>query len=74
MFSRQESSFLETLKYYKEVLSKKGRTKNYAKILELIGRLREKYPKGSKLYEINVESDNNKAAKAINITWNKKEC
>jgi hypothetical protein len=44
---RQEKLFLERLQYYHEGLSKKGHTKRYPKVLEMIGRLREKYPRAS---------------------------
>ena len=47
--NRQESIFTERLQYFHDGLSKKGRTKSYPKIIEMIGRLREKYPQASKL-------------------------
>lgn len=73
MFSRQEKLFIERLEYYQKGLSEKGRTKNYAKILEMIGRLREKYPTASKLYEVSVTQDDAKKATATGITWNKRQ-
>lgn len=71
MLSRQEKLFLERLEYYKKGLSEKGHTKKYAKILEMIGRLREKYPSASKLYEVLVTPDETRKGIAIAITWNK---
>jgi len=52
--NRQEQLFTERLAYYRSGLSKKGHTKVYSKVLELIGRLREKYPKASKVYDVEV--------------------
>jgi len=73
MLSRQEKLFLERLGYYKKGLLEKGRTKKYAKILEMIGRLREKHPSASKLYEVLVTQDDKKKENAIAITWNKRQ-
>lgn len=52
--TRQENLFLERLQYYQDGLGKKGRTKLYPQVVELIGRLREKYPRASKLYDVEV--------------------
>ncbi|MCG6878772.1 MAG: IS1634 family transposase [Deltaproteobacteria bacterium] len=52
--TRQENLFIERLEYYRDGLIKKRRTKSYPKIIEMIGRLREKYPRASKLYEVEV--------------------
>jgi transposase len=77
--NRQEELFLEKVEYYRNGLSLKKRTKNYCKIIEMIGRLREKYPKASKLYDIEVLSEK-KSAKAkvanlnaVNIVITEKE-
>lgn len=73
--TRQESLFIERLEYYLEGLGKKGRTKSYPKLIEMIGRLREKYPRASKLYEVTVipeEKPTNKVLAAKDIVWNKK--
>jgi transposase len=71
--SRQERLFLERLQYYHDGLSKKGHTKSYPKVLEMIGRLREKYPRASKLYEIDVQLDPTpaKRPKAKALLWKK---
>src|ERR687888_204112 len=45
--TRQGRLFLERLHYFREGLSKKGHTKRYSKVVETIGRLREKYPRAS---------------------------
>jgi transposase len=75
--TRQEDLFIERLEYYKSGLGKKGRTKDYVKLIEMIGRLREKYPRASKLYGVTVipdkdvtEKKNN--VKARDIIWEKR--
>ncbi len=73
--NRQESIFIERLTYFLDGLSKKGRTKSYPKVIEIIGRLREKYPKASKQYDIEVvpETGTSKNIKAKTILWNKRD-
>jgi transposase len=73
--NRQESIFTERLHYFHDGLSRKGRTKSYPKIIEMIGRLRGKYPKASKLYDIEVmpESGTQKNIKAKAILWKKRD-
>jgi transposase len=72
--SRQEKLFLERLQYYHQGLGKKGHTKRYPKVLEMIGRLREKYPRASKLYDVDVQLDQTFAKKPIAkaILWKKR--
>lgn len=73
--TRQENLFIERLEYYRDGLSKKRRTKSYPKIIEMIGRVREKYPRASKLYEVEVipeEKPRKNALLAKDIIWNKK--
>lgn len=71
--SRQEKIFLERLEYYKTGLSQKNRAKLYSKLLEMIGRLREKYPGASKHYEVEVIPEEMPSAsrkvKAKDIVW-----
>jgi len=62
----------EELANIKESLTKKGGTKKLLKVWERIGRLKERYPRANKHYEITVEADN-KNDKAINIKWKRKE-
>ncbi len=76
--SRQEALFVEQLKNTRNGLQKKGHTKKYAKIVEKIGRLREKYPKASKKYDVEVLTDRDavkEVAKlqATNIVWQEKQ-
>ena len=78
MRDRIENLFLEKLEYYSIGLSLPNRTKSYKKVVELIGKLKEKYPKASKLYEVEVIPEKGKKAsdrsiKAIDIVWNKKD-
>jgi transposase len=73
--TRQEKLFIERLEYYRDGLGKKGKTKSYPKIVEMIGRVRQKYPKASKLYEFEVianEKPSKKGLLAKDIVWNKK--
>jgi len=70
---RIEQLFLERLLYYKSGLVKKGRIKKYERILESIGRLKEKYSKAAKLYEIEVIPEGNDKKNAKDIIWKKKE-
>jgi hypothetical protein len=67
MRKRVEELFVERLSYYKKGLSIPRRTKRYKKIIELIGRLKEKYPSASKLYEVEVFPEKDKKATAINL-------
>ena len=73
--SRQEALFLERLQYIHDGLGRKGHTKRYAKVLEMVGRLREKYPRASKLYDVRVEADATEAKEqqiARAIIWEKR--
>jgi transposase len=77
MRTRVEKLFLERLAYYKKGLSLPNRTKKYQKVVELVGKLKEKYPKASKLYDVEVTPEKGKEAsdpsiRAIDIVWEKK--
>jgi transposase len=71
--SRQEKLFIERLEQMREGLGRKGCTKRYSKLLEMIGRVREKYPRASKMYQVTVIPQSGPvpeaARKAIDITW-----
>ncbi len=73
--NRQEQLFVERLQYYHEGLSIPRRTKLYDKVIEMIGRLREKYPRASKLYDVTVVPEDNpgKKVKATAVVWEKRE-
>jgi transposase len=63
--------FEDALKHLEIGLTKKGRLKKYDKVLEKIGRLKQKYSKVSKLYKINVVEDK-KNGNATKINWTRK--
>ncbi len=78
MRTRVEQLFLERLEYYKRGLNLPNRTKKYNKVLEAVGRVREKYPAASKLYDIEVIPEKEKPAtdknlRAVDIIWERKE-
>jgi transposase len=58
--------FEESIDKVKSGLNKKGCLKKYDKVLEKIGRLKQRYSRVSKYYEIKVEKDK-KSENAINI-------
>jgi transposase len=67
--TRFEKRFESALEQIQEGLSIKGRTKSYEKVLEKIGRLKEKNRRVSKRYEIEVEKDEgSNRAKSVNFT------
>jgi transposase len=70
--NRFEKRFESALAQLQEGLSIKGRTKTYEKVLEKIGRLKERYRRVSKRYEIEVEKDEG-SNQAISVSWRMKE-
>jgi transposase len=56
------------LQQIKDALSKKNGTKKLDKVHQRIGRLKQKYPRINKLFEIEVHPDGDRAA---DITWKK---
>ena len=54
MRTKVEQLFLERQDYHRKELRLPNRTKKYGKVVELKGRLREKHPKASKLYSVEV--------------------
>ena len=78
MRERVEDLFIDRLEYYKAGLSIPKRTKRYAKVIELIGRLKEKYSRASKLYTVEVIPEEWKDVTdpklcAKDIEWKKKK-
>ena len=63
--------FEKALKHLESGLQVKGRLKKYDKVLEKIGRIKQKNPKASKLYKIDVFHDE-KTGNAVKIKWEKK--
>lgn len=76
MSGRSEQLLLDRLNYYKSGLSKKHHVKKYSRVVEMIGRLKEKYPGAAKLYEIEViaeKGDAPSSENAIDIRWKPRE-
>jgi len=71
MTGRVEQLFLDRLQYYRDGLGKKHHVKQYAKVLEMTGRLKEKYAKAAQFYEITVVGE--AGGNAVDIRWEKKE-
>jgi transposase len=72
MKTQFERRFESALIQVRNGLSRKGGTKKYEKVLEKIGRLKEKHRRVGKRYEIEVEKD--EASKnAIALRWRMKE-
>ncbi|MFQ5787739.1 MAG: hypothetical protein ACE5H1_07125 [Thermodesulfobacteriota bacterium] len=59
--SRYRQYFEEHLSYISQSIHKKGGTKKYEKVIERIGRLKEKYSRISRFYEIEIEAKDEKA-------------
>lgn len=72
MFAKSNERFLEALEYLKKGLSLPRRTKKYEKVLEKIGRLRERYAYAAQHYTIEVSKDP-KGPNATRIQYHKKE-
>jgi transposase len=66
MQGRLRQNFEEQLTQIVKSIRKKGGTKRYDKVLERIGRLKEKYKQIARFYQIHVEE---KDALACRITW-----
>ena len=61
--------FEEELKKAKDSLTKKNGTKAYAKVIERVGRARQKYPSISKYYVIDYIPDDANPKKMADIQW-----
>lgn len=61
-------NFENALKHLEAGLHIKRRLKKYDKVLEKIGRLKQKYSKASKLYKIDISKDK-KSGNAVKINW-----
>ncbi|MDP6136168.1 MAG: IS1634 family transposase [Arenicellales bacterium] len=76
MMGRVEQLLLDRLQYYRSGLGKKNHVKKYPKVMEMVGRLKEKYSRAAQLYEIVVIPDKNgdkDAVNAVDIRWQRKE-
>jgi transposase len=67
--NRFEKRFEEELTKVHNALNKKHGTKTYDKVIEKIGRLKERYKRIARRYEITVTKNDNLA---ISVTWQKK--
>lgn len=72
MVSKFTARFENELQKVKEGLHKKGCTKNHEKVLEKVGRLKEKYKKVGKWYEISIIADDQNK-NSVDVTWDKKD-
>ena len=66
MQGRLRQNFEEQLSHLSKSIHKKGCTKRYDKVLERVGRLKEKYKQIARYYQIHVEE---KDTLACRITW-----
>jgi transposase len=70
--NRFERRFEDKLTEVHNALNKKYGTKKYDKVLEKIGRLKERYRRVARRYEISVGKDD-KSGNAISINWRMKQ-
>jgi hypothetical protein len=70
IFKKLEERFIQDIVHIQTGLQKKGRIKNYEKIWERIGRVKQKYPRVSKLYEVEVKKNDQNIA--MDLKWHKK--
>ena len=76
MMGRAEQLLLDRLQYYKNGLGKKHHVKKYPKVIEMVGRLKEKYSRAAQLYEITVipeKGDSREKLNAVDIRWKQKD-
>ena len=76
MMGRVEQLLLDRLQYYKNGLGKKYHVKTYPKVVEMVGRLKEKYSRAAQLYEITVLPEKDGGKKTVNaadIRWKRKQ-
>ncbi len=69
---RFSSRFEEALRKLDAGLNKKGCVKNYDKVIERIGRLKEKYSKAAKNYKVTIQRDK-KTDNVAKIIWERKQ-
>jgi transposase len=72
MKTQFEKRFESALSEVQNGLSRKGGTKKYEKVLERIGRLKERHRRVARRYEIEVEKDE-ASGNAINLGWRMKQ-
>ncbi len=57
------------LEKIKSAVWEKGGTKNYEKVIERVGRARERYPSVAKFYDIEYQRDEKKKENMGKISW-----
>ncbi len=72
MQKRVQDIFVESLQYLKDGLTLKRRAKNYEKIIERVGRLKEKYSSIAQYYNITMTKEED-GENAKSIEWNEKK-
>lgn len=72
MQDRSSSRFEEELKKLHNGLTKKYCTKKYEKVLEKLGRLREKFSRSAQHYQISVEK-NEETGNASRVVWKRED-
>lgn len=70
--TRFEKRFEDSLKEVSEALHKKHGTKKYEKVLEKIGRLKQKYSRVARRYDISVKKSD-ETGNVSNINWQMKQ-
>ena len=70
--NRFEKRFEEELKKVQDALSKKRGVKRYEKVIEKIGRLKERFKRVARRFEINVDKEED-TDRVTAITWERKE-
>ena len=70
--NRFEKRFEEELKKVRAALSKNRGTKRYEKVIEKIGRLKERFKRVARRFEINVDKEED-TDRVTAITWERKE-
>ncbi|MBU0486403.1 MAG: IS1634 family transposase [Bacteroidetes bacterium] len=69
MENRYCDRYEEELDNIARAIHKKGGTKRYGKVMERIGRIKERYPAANKYYEIEIAE---KDGIAVSVTWKRK--
>lgn len=72
LYEKFRARFIEELQKLSDGLTKKGCTKKYDKVVERLGRLKQKYSKVARSFEVDIKADDKKE-QAISITWKEKE-
>ena len=78
MRTQQETRFLAALTHLQTGLSLPMRTKTFTRVLEILGRLKERYPSISQMYEVVVLPEPGKdvtdlSVRAIDVQWTQKQ-